>query len=379
MPPGEACQNLFLLRFHSLLFLPSTNIKKPPRLHQGMTILVTGCAGFIGSHVVEALLDEQQNVIGIDDLNDYYDVARKRANLEGIRSHPNARQFAFHQVDVTNRAALEAVFSETPRQAPITVVIHLAARAGVRASFREPDLYRSVNVDGTRNLLELSKQHGARGFVFASSSSVYGNTRPPFKETDAPLEQLSPYATTKYEGEQLCREAASFAFPIVVLRFFTVYGPRGRPDMAPYKFLRRVLLGEPIEKFGDGTSARDYTFVDDIVAGVLLASSKLGSLPSPFEIFNLGDAQPVTLNDFIATIEQVAGKKAIIKQGDVQQGDVPSTCANISKARQKLVWEPRIKLRDGLLLTYEDVRSELFPDDEDDDALGDEENAVSPD
>ncbi len=304
------------------------------------TILVTGGAGFIGSHVCEALLSKGNKVICVDDFNDYYSPSIKEKNIEEASKNPN---FVLHRVDITDDKALRKVF-----ESKIDKVIHIAARAGVRASFENPQLYEKVNVEGTRNLLELSKEFKIKNFIFGSSSSVYGtNKKLPFSEED-PIENIiSPYAEAKKKAEELCKEYHDrFGLNVICLRFFTVYGPRGRPDMAPYKFTRLILEGKPIDMYGGGASKRDYTYVKDIIDGILSALDKNFG----FEIINLGDSNTVELKHFISLIEKEIGKKAVINKLPMQKGDVPITYADISKATRLLNYNPKIKIEEGIKL-----------------------------
>jgi UDP-glucuronate 4-epimerase len=304
-----------------------------------MKILVTGCAGFIGSHVSEALLKRGDFVIGVDNLNDYYDVKFKKENLEILKKHPG---FTFYKEDICNYNAMKKIFD---KQIPDKVV-HLAARAGVRPSIENPFIYEEVNVKGTLNLLELAKERKVKSFVSASSSSVYGNQKKvPFSETDNVDTPISPYAATKKAGELLCHTYHHlFNMKITCLRFFTVYGPRGRPDMAPYMFVRNMMAGAPIKKFGDGKSRRDYTFISDIVKGVIAAVDK----ELEFEIINLGNNKPVDLNKFISLVENLTGKKAIIKNLPMQPGDVDVTYADIRKANKLLGYKPSVSFEEGM-------------------------------
>ena len=305
-----------------------------------MKALVTGGAGFIGSHVCEALLDRGDKVICLDNFNNYYSPFRKQQNIFPLLSDKN---FQFIMEDITNYNAMHDVFDDyCPNK-----VIHLAARAGVRASIENPLLYQKVNIEGTLNLLELArKNRNIEKFIFASSSSVYGNrNNVPFSEADNVDNPISPYAATKKAGELLCSTYSHlFDIPITCLRFFTVYGSRCRPDMAPYKFTKAISEGKWIERFGDGTSSRDYTHISDIVNGILLALDK----NFKFEIINLGDSQPIQLNYFISLIEDAAGKKAKIIQKPMQEGDVLTTYADISKAKKLLNWQPKMFIEPGI-------------------------------
>ncbi len=303
------------------------------------TILVTGAAGFIGSTLCDSLLEKGYKVVGVDDFNDYYDPQRKESNIASAVKHPN---FTLFREDIRNGEEIEKIF----RQHPIARVVHLAARAGVRASMQDPELYFSVNVDGTKCLLELSGKYKIKQFIFGSSSSVYGeNKKVPFAESDPLTKTLSPYAESKKRAELLCKEFHDQChLPIICLRFFTVYGPRGRPDMAPYKFAKAILEGTPIGQFGDGSSKRDYTYVGDIVNGIVSALTK----DIPFEVINLGNAAPVPLNVFIAALEKITGKKAMVKKLPPQPGDVPITYADISLANKLLGYKPATSVEQGM-------------------------------
>jgi UDP-glucuronate 4-epimerase len=308
------------------------------------TILVTGCAGFIGSHTTKALLKKGYRVIGVDNLNDYYNPKWKQQNLKQFEHEDN---FTFYRLDITHQKDLEKVFKQAQEQEQkIDKIVHLAARAGVRPSIKQPLLYEKVNVGGTLNLLELAREYQVPHFIFASSSSVYGNQKKvPFSETDPVNQPVSPYAATKKAGEMLCYTYAHlYNIKTTCLRFFTVYGPAGRPDMAPYLFTKAILEGKLINKFGDGTTKRDYTYIDDIVAGILAVVKK----QFEFEIFNLGNNQPVSLNEFIGLLEKITGKKAKINQMGMQPGDVEITYADIEKAQKLLGYEPRTSFKDGL-------------------------------
>jgi len=304
-----------------------------------LKILVTGCAGFIGSHVAEALLLRGDTVIGIDNINDYYDPAKKEKNLEILKKH---KKFVFYKEDIRNYDNLKRIFiRENPDK-----VVHLAARAGVRASIQNPLLYQEVNIRGTLNLLELAKNSKAKSFVFASSSSVYGNQeKTPFSEDNDVSTPISPYAATKRAGELLCYTYHHlYNTSITCLRFFTVYGPRGRPDMAPYKFTKLIIEGKPVPRYGDGTTKRDYTYITDIVKGVIAAIDKELS----FEIINLGNNKPVMLNDFIRVIEEATHRKAVIKEMPMQPGDVNITYADIRKAQRLLGYQPETSIEEGM-------------------------------
>lgn len=310
----------------------------PPLYPARMKILVTGGAGFIGSHVVDQLVRDGHTVEVLDSFHNFYDPAIKRAN---VAAFPGSVRL--HEADIVDADRVNAIFDG----ANFDVVIHLAARAGVRPSIEDPKAYIDTNITGTFNLLEASRATGVRKFVFASSSSVYGlSTVVPFSE-DLPLPQtLSPYAATKLAGEHLCGNYSNLhGLRVVSLRFFTVYGPGQRPDLAIHKFTRNIDRGVPIPKFGEGNTRRDYTYIDDIVQGVV---ASVHYDDAPFEIFNLGESETTTLNELIAALEDAIGKKAVIDQLPEQKGDMPLTCADISKARRLLGYNPTTKIRDGI-------------------------------
>ena len=303
-----------------------------------MKILVTGGAGFIGSHLVKALLDRGDSVAVLDDFNDFYDPALKRANIEN-----RCAGAEIIEGDIRDAAIVRSVI----RPGAFDTIVHLAARAGVRPSIERPDLYLDTNINGTYQLLEAARLAGCGHFIFASSSSVYGLAKTvPFSES-LPLPQtLSPYAMTKLAGEHLCGNYSNLhGMRVVCLRFFTVYGPGQRPDLAIHKFCSMIGKGEPIPKFGNGETRRDYTHIGDIVQGILGAIAYRGPL---FDIFNLGESQTTTLNELIDLIETHLGKKAVIQQLPEQKGDMPLTCADISKARELLGYNPRTKIAEGI-------------------------------
>lgn len=303
-----------------------------------MRILVTGGAGFIGSHVVDRILAEKHQVIVIDDFNSYYNPEFKRQNVLEHWKHPN---YQLIEGDICDLNVVRLAFAKG-----VDAVIHLAARAGVRASVQDPFLYQRVNVQGTLNVLEAVREFKVKKMTFGSTSSVYGlNSKVPFAETDLTLNVAAPYAATKLAGEALCRAYAHlYEIDMAVLRFFSVYGPRGRPDMAIYQFSERILKDQAIPFFGDGSSRRDYTYVDDIVQGVVATlSQKIG-----YEIFNLGEAETVSLNDLIKHLEKVWGKKAKLDRLPDQLGDMPQTYADISKAQKILGYKPQTKIVDGI-------------------------------
>ena len=302
-------------------------------------ILVTGGAGFIGSHLVDHLLRAGSEVSVIDDLNDFYSPEFKRANLAEIKT---AGRLHFFEGDICDRRRVFETFETTRPE----MVIHLAARAGVRPSLEQPLLYETVNVHGTMVLLEACRHLGVSKFIFASSSSIYGiANKVPFSENDTTALPISPYAATKIAGEKICYTYSHlFGINAVCLRFFTVYGPRQRPDLAIRKFTSMIDRDEPIPVFGDGSSGRDYTYIDDIIQGILAAAR----LECPYDVFNLGNAHPVDLNTLIAIIEEALGKKAQIRRLPVQPGDVPITFADISKAGKLLGYSPKTTLKEGV-------------------------------
>lgn len=303
-----------------------------------MKVLVTGGAGFIGSHLVERLLADGQDVAILDDFNDYYDPKIKRANIARF-----AKNAAVHEIDLRAGEKVAHLF----RTEKFDAVVHLAARAGVRPSIQQPQLYYDTNLAGTLHLLEGARSSGIGRFVFASSSSVYGAAkRVPFSEQEHLTQTLSPYAATKIGGEFLCSTYSHlYKMRIVALRYFTVYGARQRPDLAIHQFTRKIYAGEPIDQFGDGTTRRDYTYIDDIIQGTMAALKYEGAA---FDVFNLGESDTILLNDLIAAIEQALGKKAKINRLPEQPGDMPLTCADISKARKLLGYNPKTKFEDGL-------------------------------
>jgi UDP-glucuronate 4-epimerase len=304
-------------------------------------ILITGGAGFIGSHLAASLLREGGwDITIVDDLNDFYSPDIKQANLRSIGS---AGDYRFVEADIRVADDLRAIFDETS----FDCIAHLAARAGVRPSLSQPKLYAETNINGTLNLLELAKEYDVPQFVFGSSSSVYGiNPKVPFSEEHRIYQPISPYAATKAAGELLCHTYSHlFGFRTVCLRFFTVYGARQRPDLAIHKFSRQIWEGRPIQVFGDGTTRRDYTYIDDIIQGVRASIDYEGSM---HEVFNLGESETTELNRLIELIEENLGKKAIIDRQPMQPGDVPVTFADISKARKLLNYNPTTKIEQGI-------------------------------
>ena len=313
-------------------------------------ILITGGAGFIGSHLTESLLrDTDWKVTIVDDLNDFYPPEIKRANLEEIRRTGN---YQFFEADIRDPEKLRSVFDETE----FDCIVHLAARAGVRPSLSQPKLYAETNINGTLNLLELARDYEVPQFVFGSSSSVYGiNSKVPFSEDDRIHQPISPYAATKAAGELLCHTYSHlFNIRCVCLRFFTVYGARQRPDLAIHKFARLITEGKPIQVFGDGATRRDYTYVDDIISGVRASIDYDGSM---YEIFNLGESETTELSRLIELLEQNLDLRAEIDRQPMQPGDVPTTFAEISKAKRLLSYNPQTKIEEGIPKFVEWFRS----------------------
>jgi UDP-glucuronate 4-epimerase len=314
------------------------------------TILVTGGAGFIGSHLVDRLLAEREwHVTVVDDFNDFYSPEIKHAN---IAQHVKSSNYKLVDADIRDAQTMAAVF----REYKFDVIVHLAARAGVRPSLSEPKLYAETNINGTLNLLELAKKHGIKQFVFGSSSSVYGiNSKVPFSENDRIHQPISPYAATKAAGELLCHTYSHlYGIRIVCLRFFTVYGARQRPDLAIHKFSQLITEGKPIHVFGDGTARRDYTYIDDIIQGVRAAIDYDKSM---YEIFNLGESQTIELNELISLLEQALDMRAVIDRQPMQPGDVPITFADITKSHELLGYDPTTKIAEGIPKFVEWFRS----------------------
>jgi UDP-glucuronate 4-epimerase len=303
-----------------------------------MRILVTGGAGFIGSHLVEELLAAGHQVAILDDFNDFYDPQIKRDNIAAV-----SKNTVIHHVDLRDSAAVRNVF----HREKFETIVHLAARAGVRPSIQYPQLYYDTNVSGTLHLLDAARVTGVERFIFASSSSVYGISKTvPFSEDQHLTQTLSPYAATKIAGEFLCSTFSHlYQMRMVALRYFTVYGPRQRPDLAIHQFTRRIYAGQPIDQFGDGTTRRDYTYIDDVIQGTMAA---LNYDRSPFDIFNLGESETIQLNELISAIEKALGKKAKVNRLPEQPGDMPLTCADISKARKLLGYNPITQFNEGL-------------------------------
>jgi len=303
-----------------------------------MKVLVTGAAGFIGSHLCERLLRDGRQVLGVDNFDDFYDPQIKRHNIAGCLENDN---FELVEADIRDRTAMNDVVASG-----VDIIVHLAARAGVRPSIDQPLLYADVNVNGTIVLLEAAKEQRTGKFIFGSSSSVYGNNKKvPFSEDDNVDFPISPYAATKKAGELICHTYHHlYEMSITCLRYFTVYGPRQRPDLAIHKFARLIGQGKPISIYGDGTMSRDFTYIDDIIEGTVAAMEKCGG----FHIYNLGESRPITVNDLVAEIEKALGKKAIKEYVPPQPGDVERTYADVIKAVNELGYNPSTNIADGL-------------------------------
>lgn len=310
------------------------------------TVILTGAAGFIGSHVAEKLLISGYKVAGIDNFNDFYSPQIKRGNINTIKQNNLSSAFELYEGDICDAGFIKETFEDVKPDA----VIHLAAYAGVRPSIENPALYAKVNIDGLINVLESTKTNNVKSFVFASSSSVYGNNKKlPFSESDSVDNPVSPYAATKKAGELICH-TYNYLYNIsfACLRFFTVYGPRQRPDLAIYKFTKLINEGRPVPFFGDGNAKRDYTYIDDITNGVINALKWTIANNNRFEIFNLGESRTISLSDMTASIEKALGKKAAIQSLPFQMGDVECTYADISKAKQILEYNPQTSFENGL-------------------------------
>ena len=307
------------------------------------TYLITGGAGFIGSTLANRLLNEGQRVIVIDNFNDFYDPAIKRQNVAPFAGNPN---FKLCEADIRDTAAMQAIFDENH----IDIIVHLAAMAGVRPSIEDPLLYQEVNGIGTQNILEQAKLHGIKNLALASSSSVYGNCKEvPFREDMIVDFAISPYAATKKANEVIAHVYHKLTgMNIIMLRFFTVYGPKQRPDLAINKFTRLMLAGEEIPMFGDGSTSRDYTYVDDIVDGIIQSCTYLESHDDVYEIINLGSNHPISLKEMIDTIGQALGVTPKITELPMQPGDVDRTYADISKAKELLGYAPQTTFADGI-------------------------------
>lgn len=303
-----------------------------------MHVLITGAAGFIGSHLCEALLGRGHTVTGLDNFDPFYDVRIKRSNLKMALAHP---AFNLIEGDIRDKEAVSRALAVQPQ-----VVVHLAALAGVRPSIEQPARYQDVNVGGTLVLLEAARHVPGCRFIFGSSSSVYGNNvKVPFAESDPVEQPISPYAATKRAGELLCFTYHHlYNLPMSCLRFFTVYGPRQRPDLAIHKFARLMDSGQPIPVFGDGSMSRDYTYIDDIVHGILCAIERCDG----YTIFNLGESQPILLRDLVTELERALETQAIIDRRPLQAGDVQTTFADISRARREIGYNPKMSFATGL-------------------------------
>ncbi len=307
-----------------------------------MRILVTGAAGFIGSHLCERLCGRGDQVVGFDSFDPFYPREVKQRNLTALRG--DAR-FTLVEGDIRDPEALKRAFATARPE----VVVHLAALAGVRPSLMDATRYADVNVTGTQRIIDAVREHGARRLVFASSSSVYGlDSQPPFKESDPCLKPVSPYASTKRSGELLLFTAHHlYALDITCLRFFTVFGPRQRPDLAIHKFARRIAAGQPIELFGDGSTSRDYTFIDDIVDGVVASVDQAASEPG-YRIYNLGGSRPVPLSKLVELLAAALGKQPLVTYGLEQPGDMKRTLADVTLSRQALGYAPKVSMEDGI-------------------------------
>jgi len=304
-----------------------------------MKVLITGAAGFIGSHLSERLLTDGWTVVGVDNFDDFYDPQIKRCNIEDCLKN---KDFRLVEADIRDGAAMDKAIGNG-----VEMVVHLAARAGVRPSIAQPLLYADVNINGTMVLLESVKKHKVSKFIFGSSSSIYGNPSKagPFSEEDNVDLPISPYAATKKAAELICHTYYHlYNIDITCLRFFTVYGPRQRPDLAIHKFSILIEQGKPIPVYGDGTMMRDFTYIDDVIDGTVAAIEKC----SGHNIYNLGESRPISVNDLITEIEKALGKKAVKEYVPAQPGDVERTYADVTKAVRELGYDPRTKIEDGL-------------------------------
>jgi UDP-glucuronate 4-epimerase len=304
--------------------------------------LVTGAAGFIASQVCSQLLDQGDQIVGVDNLNNYYDLRLKDWRLQQLKNHPNSQNFHFEKLDIENQDSLKVLFKN---HGQFDAVLNLAARAGVRYSMENPHVYLSTNAEGTLNLLECMREYGCQKFVLASTSSLYAGQKMPFTEDLAVNEPLSPYAASKKAGELLAYTYHKlYQMDVSVVRYFTVFGPAGRPDMSPYRFIKWISEGETIQMFGDGSQSRDFTFVDDIARGTIAALQDVG-----YEIINLGGGRnPISLNTIIEKLETLIAKKAVIDYKPFHIADLMETWADIEKAKNLLAWEPKVSLDEGL-------------------------------
>jgi UDP-glucuronate 4-epimerase len=311
-----------------------------------MKVLITGAAGFIGSHLSERLLDDGLMVVGLDNFDDFYNPQIKRQNIKGCLKNKN---FQLVEADIRDSAAMDKTVG-----GGVEIIVHLAARAGVRPSIEKPLLYADVNINGTMVLLEAAKKHKVNKFIFGSSSSVYGNNKKvPFSEKDNVDFPISPYAATKKAGELICHTYHHlYGISITPLRFFTVYGPRQRPDLAIHKFAKLIEQNKPIPVYGDGSMMRDFTYIDDIIDGTVAAMNKC----TGFNIYNLGESRPISVNDLIAEIEKALGKKAVKKYLPTQPGDVERTYADVTKAAKELSYKPSTTIQAGLAKFVEWLR-----------------------
>ncbi|HXK44869.1 MAG TPA: GDP-mannose 4,6-dehydratase [bacterium] len=307
-----------------------------------MKILLTGCAGFIGWHTAKTALNSGYEVFGIDDINDYYDVRLKQWRLDDLKKMKN---FTFQQVDIRDKQKLENIVSTFAPDA----IINLAARAGVRASIENPHIYFETNALGNLNLLALAQKYGIKKFILASTSSLYAGQKMPFSESLAVNTPISPYAASKKSAEVTCYTYHYlYGIDVTVFRYFTVYGPAGRPDLSIFKFIKLINEDNPITLFGDGNQSRDFTFVSDIARGTLLGLKQIG-----FEVINLGGNHPYTINETISLIEKYLGKKAKMIYKPFPQCDIPATWADVSKAEKILGWKPEISLEQGIKQTID--------------------------
>lgn len=327
-----------------------------------MKILVTGSAGFIGAALIDALLKKDFNIVGIDNINSYYDMQLKYARLAQVGIFQDYIKYAkptisitnphyhFMKMDLTDRDALQDLF----KLEQFDIVVNLAAQAGVRYSIENPYAYMDSNVYGFLNILENCRNHHVKHLVYASSSSVYGNSaKSPNSETDKTDSPVSLYAAMKKADELMAHAYSSlYALPTTGLRFFTVYGPWGRPDMAPYKFMKAIMNGETIHVYNHGNLSRDFTYIDDIIDGIMRVVSHPDNQQTPYKIYNIGCATPIKLMDFISTIEQITGRKALMQMEEMQQGDVFSTFADTSLLQNDFGYQPKVSLHDGLLNFY---------------------------